>query len=74
LGGSFTDTNSLLGQISALANGSSTTGNGPTAVNSSGDASKVSAIEGNSQQQQKISSLLAGVFQTEQQDFLSLLI
>jgi hypothetical protein len=63
LGSSFTDTNSLLSQIRALASGSPTTGSSATA----------SAADGTSQQQ-KIAGLLANMLQTDQNDFLSMLL
>jgi hypothetical protein len=66
LGSSFTDTNSLLSQISALATGSSTSD--ASATHGSSTAPGTAGMS----QQQKIAGLLANISQTEQKDFLSL--
>jgi hypothetical protein len=68
LGSNFTDTNSLLSQIGALATGS------PAADASATDSSSAASGAGSTSQQQKIAGLLANISQTEQKDFLSLLL
>jgi hypothetical protein len=73
LGNSFTDTNSLLRQLSALATGSSSTDGSATDGSTADDPSTAPGTNATSQQL-KIASLLANMFQSEQNDFLSILL